>query len=633
MNIASELRPHDLFCIITESHADIFAARAVCEGHFQEAGETVTMSMPPRWLGPHLPPDQEWRIAWHKFYFGLDLSHAFAVTGERRFLDVWLQLVLSFIDQIPPGSESDCHVTSRRILNWIYAWVRFASTAEFPGLGAQVAERLVESIGRQAHHVRRNLSPKLNHRTIELTAIFHTALALPIVDPDQSLLQFSLAALDESLKQDILDDGVHRERSTHYHMITLRNFLGCRLNGQRYGAVFPPGFDERLERACEFALHCHRPDGGIPAFSDSDGGSYLDLLGLAADLFQRTDFRYSATRGKSGNPPRDGASFVHGGYFTQRSSWNQPEESFADARHLVWDCGSVGEGGHGHYDALHFELAAGGKPLLIDPGRFTYSEASPNWRRWFKGTSAHNTICVDGLDQTPYDSWNVGGVSSRQARAQFLGRWSVEGLDMLRGVVGSHCYCAKHQRTILFITGEYWLVEDSVTDTLSHTYDLRFHLSPSATGNTVVSKRGDCCVVQSPGLTLLSMGGDALRLEDGWFAPKYGVKEPAPVISIEKKDSNAKFVTLLFPTFSGNKVVRFVHNKEESCGGRSSVEIQWKNSCASFNDSVIWSDFVTELQIGPNRAKGVAAWSRQDLNGAAQKFVAASELTVGPEKS
>ena len=629
MSIALELRPRDLFCIIAESHADIAAARGVCEGRFHEAGETVTMPMPPKWLGSHLPSDQEWRIAWHKFYYGLDLSHAFDVTGEPRFLDTWVQLVLSFIDQIPPDSELDCHVTSRRILNWIYAWVRFASAAEFPGLGTEAAERLMESIGQQAHHVRRNLSPKLNHRTIELTALLHTALAFPTLDSDQSLLQFSAAALDESLRQDILYDGVHRERSTHYHMITLRNFLGCRLNAQRYGATFPPGFDERLESACEFALHCHRPDGGIPAFSDSDAGSYLDLLALAADLFDRSDFLYAATQGESGTPPRTCASFAQGGYFTQRSGWNEPGRSFAEARHLVWDCGPPGEGGHGHYDALHFELAAGGKPLLIDPGRFTYSEASPNWRRWFKGTKAHNTICVDGLDQTPYDSWNTGAALSRQARSRFLGRWSVEGLDLLRGAVDSHNYSTKHQRTLLFIADEYWLMEDIVTDTLPHTYDLRFHLSPPVTGLTVVSMREHCCVVQSPGLALYATGGDTVRLEDGWFAPNYGVKEPAPVVSIEKKGASTKFVTLLAPTFSGNQVVRFTHYEVAADNQHTRIEIQWENGGAFYNDSVVWSNSVTELRIGPYRASGIAAWLRQDQNGTTQKFAVAKELTIG----
>jgi len=48
------------------------------------------------------------------------------------------------------------------------------------------------------------------------------------------------------------------------------------------------------------------------------------------------------------------------------------------------------------------EIAALGKSLIIDPGRYTYSEHPPNLRHWFKGTAAHNTVCVDRLDQVAY---------------------------------------------------------------------------------------------------------------------------------------------------------------------------------------------------------------------------------------
>jgi hypothetical protein len=73
------------------------------------------------------------------------------------------------------------------------------------------------------------------------------------------------------------------------------------------------------------------------------------------------------------------------------------------AQHLVLDCGPLGEGNHGHFDCLSFELAAHGRSLVVDPGRYTYSEAGEvNWRVHFRSTAAHNTVCVDGRNQTRY---------------------------------------------------------------------------------------------------------------------------------------------------------------------------------------------------------------------------------------
>jgi len=69
---------------------------------------------------------------------------------------------------------------------------------------------------------------------------------------------------------------------------------------------------------------------------------------------------------------------------------------------VVADVGPLGYlsiAAHGHADALSFTLSAGGRELLIDPGTFSY-HAQKKWRDYFRGTSAHNTVRVDRLDQS-----------------------------------------------------------------------------------------------------------------------------------------------------------------------------------------------------------------------------------------
>ena len=202
---------------------------------------------------------------------------------------------------MPIGLDTS-DVTGRRVQNWVYAWNLFASSPGFPGLAGGLEEQITRSISHQIDHLRRHLTAERNHRTLELYALMITALALPEVDRDGSLLDFAIAELHRNLMTDIRPDGVHRESSTHYHMTVLRSFLGARENARRFGLALPDGYDERLERACEFAAHCHRPDGMIPALSDSDTGSYTDLLELAASIFSRPDFLYVATAGARGMP-------------------------------------------------------------------------------------------------------------------------------------------------------------------------------------------------------------------------------------------------------------------------------------------------------------------------------------------
>jgi hypothetical protein len=543
---AVRVAPRELYSVLEHDHRDRAVAEAVAAGRFTYFGTTLELGTEPDWTGAALPPDDEWRIAWSKFYEGLDLAHAFAETGEHRFLQPWEQLVSSWMRQVPVGWDSS-DVAARRLQNWLYAWQRFASSPAFAGLSEQLEQELVSSIGAQAAHIRDHLTPARNHRTLELYTLFLVPLALPVVDPEGSLLRLAMRELHENLVADLLPDGVHCECSTHYHLLALRSFLGARENARRFGLRFPDGFDEQLERACEFALHCHRPDGAIPALSDSDTGSYAELLELAAALFGRPDFRYVATAGARGRPPRRRyVSFPAGGYFVQRSGWGTRATPFAEERFLILDCGPIGEGGHGHYDLLSFEAAAGGRPLLVDPGRFTYSEVPPpNWRRWFKGTPAHNTVCVDGLDQTPYRRRKPTGAV---AEGRFLERLSAPGLDLLRGEARSPCYEAVHTRRIAFVGDEYWLVEDRLEGERPHRYDLRFHLPPEAWEETEITAGSDAAVVRAPGLALVFAGVQEPRLETGWYAPEYGVKLPAPVVSVAVEGVRAaRFLTLVAP--------------------------------------------------------------------------------------
>ncbi len=299
------IRKGEIFCVIEHADKDREIADAVCSGRFTIAGSTFDLGREINWLENPRPDDIEWQIEWHKFYYGLDMAHAFSLTGDRRFLRGWEELVRSFVRQVPVNFAST-DVLVRRVQNWIYARQIFAETEKFGGFSCDFERELLNSIDAQIGFLRENLTPERNHRTLEVYALFITALALPRLDKSGELLRFAMTELSENLMADIRADGVQREQSTHYHCTVLRSFLGARENADRFGLKFSTQFDDRLVKACEYAMHFHRPDGQIPAFSDSDTGSYLDLLELAGNIFSRPDFRYAATAGRERRP----ANFV-----------------------------------------------------------------------------------------------------------------------------------------------------------------------------------------------------------------------------------------------------------------------------------------------------------------------------------
>lgn len=530
--------PRPVYCVTADVHNDRTVADDVRHGRFTHAGITLDLGTEPDWTGAELPADVEWRIEWTKFYYGLDLASAYLATGDIGFLRTWEGLVGSWIRQCRPDADPS-DVAARRMQNWTYAWSGFASSPDFPGLRAGLDEVVLDSLTAHVRVVRDHLTSEVfrNHRVLELYALLVVGLAFPELEDAADLSEFASAELHRTLAEGFRPDGVHRENSTHYHLVALRSLLGARENARRFGLDVPDGYDKLLERACDFALHCHRPDGVACALSDADSASYPEVLGLAGTLLGRPDFTYAATSGAAGVAPIDRhVSFPDAGYYFQRSGWAGPDERF-----LVFDCGPLGDGGHGHYDLLHLEAYAYGQPLVVDPGRYTYADTAD--RHWFKGTAAHNTVSVDGLDQTPYRRGRPG---PDVATGTFLGRSTGTGLDVLAGRAVSPCYDAVHTRRVSFVDDAYWVVEDEMAADTEHGYELRWHLPAEAWGRTSVLDRR---VVRSPGLSLVlvSPADGTVRIEPGWIAPSYGNRQPAPVVVAEVRGEDVRFGTLLVP--------------------------------------------------------------------------------------
>src|SRR5262249_22519646 len=64
--------------------------------------------------------------------------------------------------------------------------------------------------------------------------------------------------------------------------------------------------------------------------------------------------------------------------------------------------GQGGFGGHSHNDKLSFELHLNGAPAIVDPGSPTYLRDLAQ-RTAFRSTSAHNSVQLDGREQSPLD--------------------------------------------------------------------------------------------------------------------------------------------------------------------------------------------------------------------------------------
>ncbi len=495
--------------------------------------------------------DIEWLILLHKCYYFVGLGLYYRQTGDVRYRDLWVRLTESWIKQVPPGFIAS-DVTGRRVQNWIFAFYYFVHTNPAPCFSGEFLLRFLQSIHEQVDYLIHHLPPARNHRTLELYSIFLAAVVFPEFRDARKWLEFSITALTDNAQSDILPDGVHCELSTFYHHTVLKNFLAVKQLAVDNRIDFPPAFDQQLQKALEFSLWVHKPDGTIPSLSDGDTGSFHELLKLGYQLYGDPRLQFAATFGQSGQAPKVRSRwFPDGGYAILRSAW----ESGGNRRkghYLIFDCGPLGAGNHGHLDVLNIELAAFGHSLIVDPGRYTYDESGDiNWRARFRGTAAHNTVEVDGKNQGRYE------YSPRHGKYRILGPHpepqlkafvTTRDFDYVHGLVRSHEYPAAHHRKILFAAREYWLICDFLKSDLIHDYHLRFHLSPNAWGKMATSTTPHGYFCDSPNLLVVHVEAHAkFQVEKGYFSPAYGVKFPVPVLRYDLHGRQAVFQTLLFP--------------------------------------------------------------------------------------
>ena len=282
--------------------------------------------------------------------------------------------------------------------------------------------------------------------------------------------------------------------------------------------------------------------------------------------------------------------------------------AFADERFLIFDCGPLGDGGHGHLDLLSVEIAAGGRSLVVDPGRYTYAEGEPNWRHWFKGTAAHNTVVVDGLDQTPYRRGKPRK-GTRADRAPARAAAAPPGLDVLAGEATSTCYDAVHTRRSCSSTTRYWVIDDALRG--DDPAPLRPALAPRARGRGPRRRRAPRRRRPSSArrAVALVLAGDRVpELEAGWVAPEYGIKHAAPVVSVVAEGmADATFVTVVLPLADGERAPEVRVTEAEG----TIVEVEGDG----FTDTVTWPETGAPLDVGPLRIAASAGLVRRDGEG------------------
>lgn len=191
---------------------------------------------------------------------------------------------------------------------------------------------------------------------------------------------------------------------------------------------------------------------------------------------------------------------------------------------LVLDHGELGMEpgfGHGHADALSLTMGDEKGDWLIDPGTFTYT-GDEEWRRYFRGTKAHNTVCVARRDQAHQVApflWQSPYFS------RLLSRWSVSHWDCALAVHdGYQELGVLHWRGVA-ASDTCVVVWDALVGAVDMLATAHWHTHPEVTvhENFWEHEDGRKLHVWFSGMLNIEVfkGSEQPRL--GWCSPAYGV--------------------------------------------------------------------------------------------------------------
>jgi uncharacterized heparinase superfamily protein len=404
-----------------------------------------------------------------------------------------------------------------------------------PNLSNEERATLLRAIYEHALWIEKNLSLFAslgNHTVCECLGLIFAGAVFKQSSDGERWIDKAFALLKQESKHQILEDGGPAEQSIGYHRFVLDLFTLVSDFLEKNELFDCSSIKERVVLGERFLKAFSGPSGNMPSIGDCDDGQAF-APGAAPRRVVAEEPSEALT-----TFPKTGYSVVRGpGGFI-----------------LTFDHGPLGMPplfNHGHADALALTISYESKPVFLDPGTYRYNGVS-EWRRYFKGTRAHNTVTVDGQDQAVQET---GFIWSRPFNSKLLNQKS--GLDwvMLHGCHDGYKRLGQgvvHQRVLLIEAFSRILIRDSFIGKGIHDFELNFHLHPDA----VIENDNGWILVKTGGVRAFVRLIEGGTFEvicgrenpiHGWYSPAYGVKAPSPVLSsrIRTQTHEAKFLTVV----------------------------------------------------------------------------------------
>lgn len=559
--------------------------RAVTERHWSEISEFAGGDI---------------KVVWEPSRFGaaFPLVRAYWRTGDDRFAEAFWDLVEGWREANPPqrGMNWKCgQEAAFRLLAWCFGlYGCLHASATTPERVTVLAHMVAVSAERIHANLRYALSQQNNHGISEGVGLWTAGLLFPEFASASAWRDRGREVLEQQATSLIYDDGAFSQHSLNYHRLMLHDYLWAIRLGDVGGQPLSNRLRNRVGRSAEFLYQLQDDTTGrVPNYGQNDGALILPL-----DNCDYVDFRpvlqLAATilngerRFESGpwdetvawlypealnlpviRQPRADLVATQGGYFTLRS-----ESGFAFTRAPVF------RHRPGQADLLHVDLWWRGINIARDPGTFSYN-ATGAWDNALSQTSFHNTVTVDGLEQMKtfrrflWLPWaRARSTRNQVSRTSQLAYWEGEH-DGYHRLADPVC----HQRGILRLGDEHWLVVDRLVGNEPHSFRLHWALPnvPVAASQLIdgLTYALDLEIEFAPyqvriGVSTCDWDASMARADPssprGWEALHYFERRPILSVEVIQSARSAVFWTFLGPNDA---------TVERTDGGLGVSHVEW----------------------------------------------------------
>ncbi len=416
---------------------------------------------------------------------------------------------------------------------WIFHLIGARMSAEF-------RQRFLAELYRHGLHLEYNLSIYFSpntHLLGEAVALHALGRLFPQFPRSHRWRRLGSGIVAEHMRTSVKPDGNYFEQSTYYQMYALDMFAFHALLED-----VSADYRESLARMAEFVASIVSEGGDLLVLGDDDGGRFFHphgprprfaraSLAVASVLTGERFFEYDE---------RDLAEIAMW-WIGPEGCRRTPDESvelqsrvFADTgivvmRHgpvaALFDAGPFGPGtaGHSHSDTLSLVVTVGKQEILIDSG--TYSYMDPEWRSYFRGSAAHNTVRIDGHNQA------VAAGPFRWTNPPQLDEFALHftaNPTQDRATASCRYQGFTHYRTVEFDGREFFTTDEIAGPAGEHDIEQFWHFAQEprevSPGTWAI---GD----------LAEFTADGGVVEPSWRSRGFGTKEPAWVIVVRRHAS------------------------------------------------------------------------------------------------